>query len=234
MYLEAILRTLLSVAVLLLLARICGAKQISQLSFYDYVVGISAGSIAASMCIEEDISVWISLIAIALFMLSSPFFSIITNKSIVMRRILTGDAIFIIAKGEILYKGLKKAHFDVNDLLRELRTQGYFDITEINYAILESNGNVSVMPKAYAKPVTVGDMNLVKQESSVRADVVVDGKILMGNLKAFGKNKQWLLNELAAQSITDTKQVVLASLDDQGNLSVYLKNNSDISRTVFQ
>ena len=89
-YLEVLLRTLLAIAVLLLLARLDGSKQISQLTFYDYIVGISAGSIAASMCIERDVDIWYAIIGIALFMLSSLLLSILTNKSIVMRRVLTG------------------------------------------------------------------------------------------------------------------------------------------------
>lgn len=234
-YLEALLRTLLSILVLLILARLTGAHQISQLTFYDYIVGISAGSIAASMCIEEDISIWIGLIGITLFMLSSLFFSFITSKSITLRRLITGSPVFLIAKGEILYKGLKRAHFDTNDMLRELRSQGYFDITEINYAILETNGNVSVMPKAYARPATVKDMALKVQEDSIKADVVIDGKILKGNLKAFGKTRTWLLEELGKQGVRDTRQVLLATLDDQGALNVYYKETQDMnSRTVLQ
>lgn len=151
-YLEVVLRTLLSITVLLFLARLDGAKQISQLTFYDYIVGISAGSIAANLCIELDVNIWHCLIAIALFMLSSLVLSLLTTKSILMRRMLTGSPVTLMNDGKIMYDGLKRSHLDINDLLRELRVSGYFDPSDVNCAIMETNGTVSVMPKAASRP----------------------------------------------------------------------------------
>ena len=115
-YLEAFLRTLLSIFVLLILCRLDGPKQISQLTFYDYIVGITAGSIAASLCVDKDISIWVALIGIVLFMFSSMFFSFITNKSIWLRRLITGKPSILINEGKIQYSSLKKSRFDINDL----------------------------------------------------------------------------------------------------------------------
>lgn len=234
LYVEILLRTLFTIIVLLLLTKIDGAKQISQLSFFDYIIGITAGSIAAVMCVEPDLSLWASTIALGLFMLSGAFFSFLSQKSIFCRRLLEGNPVFVIAKGEILYKGLKKARFSVNDLMRELRSQGYFDITEILYAVLETNGNVSVMLKAAARPATNEDTGNIVQDDTVRADVIIDGKVLKGNLKAFGKNEQWLTTTLKQQGIAHFKDVALASLDTDDNLSAYLKNSIEVNRSVFQ
>ncbi len=233
-YLEITLRTLFTIVILLILTKIDGAKQISQLSFFDYVIGITAGSVAAVMCVDQDVSIRASAVSLALFMLSGALFSYLSQKSIFCRRILEGNPIFVVAKGEILYKGLKKARFSVNDLMRELRSQGYFDITEINYAILETNGNVSVMPKALSRPATNEDEGNTVEDDSVRADVIIDGKIMHGNLKAFGKNVQWLTTTLQTQGIAHVKDVALASLDTDDNLSVFPKNNTAVNRTVFQ
>lgn len=232
-YVEVLLRTLLAIAVLLLLARIDGAKQISQLTFYDYIVGISAGSIAASMCIELDINIWYSLIGITLFMLSSFVLSLLTSKSMFLRRTLTGTPIFLIANGKILYDGLKHARFDVNDLLRELRVAGYFDVNEVNYAILETNGNVSVMPKADSRPPKTSEQGMTLPEDSISANVVIDGKIIKGNLSAMNKDAAWLQNEIKRQQLS-LKKVALASLDTDGNLSVYLKEKSPSMHTILQ
>ncbi|MCI8412675.1 MAG: DUF421 domain-containing protein [Clostridia bacterium] len=234
LYLEIVLRTLFTIVVLLILTKIDGAKQISQLNFFDYVIGITAGSIAAVMCVEPELSLWASTLALALFMLCGAFFSFLSQKSIFCRRFLEGNPIFIIAKGEILYKGLKRARFSVNDLMRELRSQGYFDITEINYAILETNGMVSVMPKGSARPATNEDQGNQVEDDAVRADIIIDGKILKGNLKAFAKNEQWLLNTLKEQGYARVRDIALASLDTDDNLSVYAKNTTDVSRSVFQ
>ena len=235
-YLEALLRTLLSVAVLFVLARIDGAKQVSQLTFYDYIVGITAGSIAASMCIESDINIWVCLIAVTLFMLSSTLFSVLASKSIFLRRVLTGQSIFLIAKGEICYDGLRRARFDLSDMMRELRSQGYFNINQINYAILESNGNVSVMPKAGDRPMTATEQGVSLPEDGLLANVIEDGKILKGNLKAFGKDADWLREEIRAQGCEEMRDIMLATLNESGELNVYYKNEEekDGSRTVFQ
>lgn len=232
-YLEVLLRTLLAIAVLLLLARLDGSKQISQLTFYDYIVGISAGSIAASMCIELDVDIWYAIIGISLFMLSSLLLSILTNKSIVMRRVLTGTPIFLMAGGKILYDGLKHAHFDVNDLMRELRVAGYFDINEVNYAILETNGTVSVMPNPDARPAKTAEQGMTLPEESLSANVVIDGKIVKGNLSAMDKTADWLHAELDRQQL-HIKNVALATLNTDGNLSVYLKETGKGLRTILQ
>ena len=233
-YLAIVLRTLFTIVVLFILTKIDGAKQISQLSFFDYVIGITAGSVAAVMCVDQDVSIWASTISLALFMLSGILFSFLSQKSIFCRRLLEGNPVFIIANGEILYKGLRKAHFSVNDLMRELRNQGYFDITEIHYAMLETNGMVSVMPKASARPVTNEDAGNTVEDDSIRADVIIDGKILHGNLKAFGKNRQWVMTTLQTQGYASIKEVALATLDTDGNLSVYRKNYTPVDRSVFQ
>lgn len=235
-YVEGLLRTLLAIAVLFVLARLDGAKQVSQLTFYDYIVGITAGSIAASMCIEEEIDIWVCLIALVLFMLSSLLFSVLSSKSIFLRRIFTGQAVFLIDKGEILYDGLRRSHFDLSDLMRELRSQGYFNINQINYAILETNGNLSVMPKPGDRPMTASEHGVQLPDETILANVVEDGKILKGNLKAFNRDEAWLRGELTAQGVEKLRDVMLATLNEQGELNVYYKNEGQNTshRTVFQ
>ena len=236
MYVEALLRTLLSIAVLFILARLNGAKQVSQLTFYDYIVGITAGSIAAAMCIEEDIDIWVCLIGVVIFMLSSLLFSVLSSKSIILRRVLTGQAIFLIDKGEIIYDGLRRSHFDLSDLMRELRSQGYFNINQIQYAILESNGNLSVMPKSGDRPMTATEHGVKLPEDGILSNVIEDGKMLKGNLHAFNRDEAWLKGELKAQGCDNLKDVMLACLNEQGELNVYYKNEGENTshRTVFQ
>ena len=235
-YVEAILRTVLSIVVIFVLARLNGAKQVSQLTFYDYIVGISAGSISAAMCIEEDIDIWVCLIGVTIFMLSSLFFSVLTSKSIILRRLFTGQAVFLIAKGEISYDGMRRAHFDLNDLMRELRAQGYFNFNQVNYAILEANGNLSVMPKAGDRPLTATESGVSLPEDGLLANVVLDGKIMQGNLSAFGKDTDWLRAELNRQGVAAIRDVMLATLNEAGELNVYFKNKGqeESRRTIFQ
>lgn len=233
-YLEIVVRGLIAVTFLFILTRIEGAKQISQLTFYDYVVGISVGSIGAAMAIDRDLPILYCMIGMAIFTITSVLTSFLTNKSILARRLFTGSPTFLVVKGEILFEGLKKAHYDINDMLREMRTQGFFDISQINYAILETNGSLSIMPKEMDKPITASDMNIALKEKDLLANVIIDGKILAGNLKVFDKSKDWLKSELNNQNIDDISLVALATLDESGNLAVYLKNFTDENRTIFQ
>lgn len=233
-YLEVVLRTLLAIAVLLVLARLNGAKQISQLTFYDYIVGISAGSIAASMCIELDINLWFCLIAMTIFMLSSLVLSLLTSKSIMMRRMLTGSPVFLIDQGKILYDGLKRTHMDVNDMLRELRVMGYFDPAEVNYAIMETNGNLSVMPKVAERPAKTSEQGMTLPEDGLKANVIIDGKFMHGNLKAMDKTVEWVQNEVERQQAGPLSDIALATLDEEGSLSIYKKEKSPSKHNILQ
>lgn len=234
-YVEVLLRTVCAALALLVLARINGAKQISQLTFYDYIVGITAGSIAATLCTDVDTDVWVCAIAIVIFMLSSLLFSFLSIKSVVLRRLLMGQSEFLIDRGRILMRGLRRARFSLSDLMRELRAQGYFDVNAIRYAILESNGSVSVMPKAAARPLTAAEQGAAPPEQCVLANVVEDGKVLRANLRAFGLNEAGLKEMLADQGCTDIKSVLLATLNDKRELSVHYVNDEPQSpRTVFQ
>ncbi len=231
-YLETFLRTLFAIVVMLVLARLNGAKEISQLTFFDYVVGITAGSIAAELAIDYDIDVWACLLGLVMFMLSSLVISFITNKSMILRRVITGAPTVLIKNGEILYDGLKRARFDVNDMLRELRSQGYFDVSAINCAVLETNGKLSVLLKSKERPATAGESGIDPPEDDVPSDIIIDGKIVKGNLDAIGKSAEWLDAELEKQGVTKRKEVLLATFSD-GELNVFKREKSG-ARTVFQ
>jgi len=234
-FLEVILRSILAVIFLMILARITGPKQISQLTFYDYVAGITIGSLAAVLCLERDVSIWLPLIAIAIFTLFTLLFALLTTKSMVMRRLITGSSITLIEDGKINNAGLLRSHFDINDMLREIRNLGYFDLSQVKYAILETNGKMSVMPYDRYRPATPEDLKLKIDESSLAANVIVDGKIMFGNLKAMQKDEAWLMEELQKQEDGNAlKDIELATLDEDGELTIYEKQDKNTNRNVFQ
>lgn len=232
-YLELILRIVLSIFVLIVLARLEGHKQISQMTYYDYIVGITVGSIAATLCLDQDIPIFFGLLGIFLFMSAGMLFSFIARKSIWFRRILKGNPIFLVHKGEIVFNGLKKARFDVNDLLVELRTQGYFDLSEIDYAILEPNGSVSVLTKGYARPPKSKEISIDVPDDEIKVNIIIDGKIIKGNLAAMNKDNDWLLGQLEKNNILAIDNILLATLDSKDTLDIYFKINNDNKRTVL-
>ncbi len=231
-YLITFLRTLFALAVMLILARLNGAKEISQLTFFDYIVGITVGSIAATLSVDYEMDTWACLLGLVMFMLASIVISFITNKSMFLRRLLNGAPVVLIKDGEILYDGLKRARFDINDMLRELRSQGYFDITAINCAVLETNGKLSVLLKSTERPATAAESGVKPDRDDVPCDVMIDGKILVGNLEAIGKTSEWLDGELKRQGVDKRKDVLLATYAD-GELNIFEKTRSR-KRTVFQ
>ena len=135
-----------------------------------------------------------------------------------------GKPNMVIKDGTILEKGLKTVKFDINDLLEQCRSIGYFDVSQIAYALVESDGKLSILPKAENKPLTIKDMNIETKPSSMCANVVMDGNIMELNLKEIGKNKEWLIKELKSLK-KDPKDILLATLDKNDNLSIFMKNN---------
>lgn len=233
LYLEILIRSLVSVATLLVFCRLVGARQISQMTFYDYVSGITIGSIAGTLCVDPDIDAWSSVLAIAVFAVATIAIAWVTGKSIFLRRVLTGSAHILIDNGKIIEKALKFTRMDVNDVLRELRSQGYFSVGEIKYAVLETNGHVSVMPYSSARPATNGDLRLHAEESTLESNVVIDGKLMERNLEASGKTPEWLCAELKKQQ-TEMKDVLLATVDGDGALSVFEKGETCRHNTLFE
>lgn len=232
-YLEVTIRCLIAFAFLFIITEILGSKHISQLTFFDYVVGITIGSIAATMSIDDALPIWYGVIGLAVFGGLSFIISIINRKTVLGRRIFTGNPIFLISEGVILYNEIKRARLNINDLLRELRTQGYFNIADIHHAILETNGSISVLPKSLKKPVFCEDLNLNLPQQGIYANVIIDKKIMKGNLDAMHKDEDWLFMELKKQK-EELKNIALATLDLNGNLSVYPINKEKKHRTIFQ
>ena len=221
-----ILRSTLSVAVLFIISKAIGTRQISQLTFYDYIVGISIGSIAASLALDKDITFWHPLLAMIVYALFSYCISLITSKSIIARRFFTGKPDIIIYKGSFIEKNINKNHLDINEVISECRLAGYFNIADIEYAIMETTGKISFLPKSSARPPNSCDLNLSPKPSELVANIIIDGKIMSENLKAMGKNEQWLKNELQKQKIDKISEILLATVDTENNLSVFFKNET--------
>lgn len=233
-YVEITIRSIIGFFSLWLFARVLGSRQISQLTFYDYVVGITIGSIAGTLCVDRDIPILYSIIAIAIWVFGVFVFELLTNKSIILRRVFSGCAKVLISEGEIIGKNLKLTRFDINDLLRELRSMGYFNVADIQFAILETNGKVSVLPKENVRPLQPADMEKNLPEKSLVTNIIIDGKIMEENLATTKKDKQWVQDQLNSQGKGNIKNIILATLDDNYNLSVYEKGSTTDYDTVFQ
>lgn len=222
-FLNIVLRTILSAFVLFILCKIMGRKQIGQLNIFDYIVGITIGSIAAVMATDQTIDFWICVVAMAVLSLIEVSISFITTKSIKLRRIITGVPIILIEKGKIIENELNKARFDINDLLQECRINGYFDISEIEYAMMESNGRISFLPKAKYAPLTPNDMKIKVSKDGLCANLIIDGNIMEEHLKNINKDKKWLIKRLENEGVNNYKDILLLTCDVKEKFSIYYK-----------
>lgn len=219
-----VIRAVGSIVFLFILTKIMGAKQISQLTFFDYIIGISIGSIVGILAVDRDIHYIHPLVSMTAYALTDVLISAVTRKSIVARRIFTGTPTIVVYNGKIIKENMKKMHYDINELLSICRIKGYYNVADIHCAILETNGDLSVLPNSEKRPVVPADLNLSPAQESVVANVVIDGKIMTKNLKGIGRNEQWLTKRLKEQGYHNTKEVLLATCDDNGALSVYRMN----------
>lgn len=227
------LRSVLSLIVLFLITRFMGKKQISQLTFFDYTIGISIGSIAAEMASTDEEPYLHTLLAMIIYGLLAILISVITNKSMKARRFFTGRAFLLIQNGKILERNLAKAKLDVNDLLAAARIEGYFDLSDIAYGVLETNGRMSFLPVASKTPVTAGDIGIPLTQASLCANIIIDGVIMRENLKMAGFDETWLSRALSEQHAPPTAEIVLACVDQSGALTVYPRTNRTILKSIL-
>ena len=152
-------RTLLVLVILFFVTKLLGKKQVSQLSLFDYVVGITIGSIAADISLDLEKDLIAGIVSLLLYGIIAYIIAKATIKSITLRRFITGVPTILMENGKIIESGLKKSKLDINDFLAEARTQGYFDLNEIDTAIMEINGSISFLLKEKDKPSNKSDVN---------------------------------------------------------------------------
>lgn len=228
-----IYRGLISLIVLFLVTKMLGKKQVSQLSLFDYVIGISIGNFAAEMTVNLETNEVNGIVAVLVFGLVAYIVSFATMKSIYLRRFFIGKPTVIIQDGKLLIDSLKKVKFDVNDLLEECRSNGYFDISKIAYAVMEANGKLSILPKCEYSTPTLKDLNIKSKKESLCANIIIDGNIMKTALKEMKKEEKWLLHELKIRGI-NLEDILFATLDSNETLNIYEKNEHIKSLNVLE
>ena len=218
-------RALISLFTLFIVTKIVGKKQVSELSLFDYVIGISIGNFAAEMTINIDSPELNGILAVIIFGIVAYLVSWITMKSVILRRWLIGTPTIIIQDGKILKKNMKKVRLDINDLLEECRIKGYFDPSTIAFGIMEVNGEMSFLPKSEYKMLTPLDMQINPKKERLLANVIIDGKIMKNNLHIMNKNEEWLLKQLKIKGIVDINKILLCTLDNEQKVTIYGDND---------
>ena len=221
--LDVILRCLVCLITLFFVTKMIGKKQVSQFSLFDYVIGISIGNFAAEMALNLDSEYLHGTVAVIVFGIVAYLVSILTLKNLKLRKFFIGAPTIIIEDGKILYKNLKRTKFDINDLLEECRINGYFDISEIDYALMEANGKISFLPKTDYQQPTNKDLNIKKQKTGLCANLIIDGQIIHESLRIMHKDEAWLKHEIKIKGYA-LEDIILATLDLEETFKVYGKN----------
>lgn len=218
--LRIIITSAVSLFVLFLLTKLMGSKQVSQLTMFDYIIGISIGSIAAEMATELDTPLN-SLAAMIVYGIIAAAVSYISEKSLKARKLLSGKPLVLLDNGKLYRENMKKARMDINEFLMQCRSQGYFDISNIQTAVMEFNGRMSILPKSTERPLTPNDMNIDPEQEHMTIALIEDGVIIEENLKASGKDYIWLKKQLKEQGFNTPEDVLLAMCDRDNRLTVF-------------
>jgi len=222
---QIVMRNLVAIVFLFSLTLIMGKKLVSQLNFMDSIAGITIGSIAASMAIDRTIPYASGIISLLIWSLVPLLSAWLGLKSQTARKIFDGTPTILVQNGKILEQNLKKEKYHVNDLLEELRLQNVFNIADVNYAVLETSGQISVQLLPGKQPVTLGDLNLTPPSPGLCANLIIDGQILHEHLHQVGHDETWLRDQLKSQGVESPDKVLLASLDTGGKLYVDLEED---------
>ena len=221
-----LIRTIILYSLVLLTMRIMGKRQIGQLEPFELTIAIMISELASLPMQDTKIPLINGIIPILTLLLLEVLIAALQLKSEKSRLLLTGSPSILINKGEIIIEELKKQQLNLNDLLEELRLQGYFDLRDIQYAILETSGQISVLPKTSSTPATKEDMKINAVENQLPVTLILDGIINYKNLKYISKTEVWLSKELKKRNISSQAEVFLALIDSKGEFYFQKKERS--------
>ncbi|MGM0844342.1 MAG: DUF421 domain-containing protein [Bacillota bacterium] len=220
-YIEVALRSLFILIALFIITKLLGKKQLSQLSFFEYITGITVGSIAGTLSMDLELKLFEGLLSILLWF-SVPFiFSFISLKSIKFRDFVEGTPTVFIEKGNVIEEGLKKEKISVDELLEQLRKKNIFRASDVEFATLDTNGELSVLLKKEKQPLLYEDVFHSAFRVFPVYSVISDGEVVSKGLKNVGLTEEWLVNQLKLRSIS-LENVFLAQADSAGHLTIDL------------
>lgn len=203
----------------------------SQLTFFDYVLGITIGSVAATLTTDLTSRAWLHWVGLATWFVVVALLQLITLKSRPLAKAIDGEPVVVIMNGRIMENVMRKARFRTTDLLEQLRKKNVFDLSEVEFAVLEIDGQVSVLKKSQHLPVTPHDLKIPTVYKGMSAELIFDGKIVEQNLEQLNLDRSWLEKELKKQGINHPSEVFLALLNTQGNLFID-KYQDDVAKTI--
>ena len=218
-----LVRTIILYFVVILATRLMGKRQIGELQPSEFVIAIMISDVASIPMQNTGVPIISGIVPILTLLVGELIVSFVSLKSRSVRRMLSGKPSVLICHGKIDEDEMRKQRFTIEDLMEELRISGYADISQLEYAVLETNGQISVIPKTSARPITVSDLKIEVQEELIPRTIILDGQIDSDELQKSGKNIDWLNKQLQKNGIKNVSNVFIATTDTSGNLFVQIK-----------
>ena len=219
---NVIIRTLIVLVTIFILFKFMGKKQVSQMSMFDYIIGITIGSVVADISLDIEKNYLAGLICLLIFGISDILVSYLSIKSITLRNFFNSKEVPLIVSGKINKDNMSKNKITINILQTQARLNGYFNLDEVNNAILESNGMISFEPKEKEKPATKKDMGVSFKNKGLVYNLIIDGQILKDNLHHVNKTEKWLKHELKILG-TNPENILLLTIDGEEKINLYPK-----------
>ena len=219
---NVISRTCLIIILIFILFKLMGKKQVSQMSMFDYITGITIGSIAADISLDIEKNITSGIVCLLIYCLTDVLISYLSLKSSKLRKLLEGKEVPLIIDGKINRENMSKNKITINILQTEARLMGYFSLDEINTAILEPSGMISFEPKDKVKPATKKDIGVRTNDKGLVYNLIVDGEILKDNLEHSKKTEKWLKQQLKVHG-KNLQDILLLTIDNEEKINIYPK-----------
>lgn len=225
-------RSFVAFILLFIMTRIMGKKQISQLTFFDYCVGITIGSIAATMSVDQNVKALNGMMSLFVWGLFPIILAYLGMKSNTFSDLTDGKATILIQNGKILDKNMKKNLMNLNELMLLLRENNVFKVSDVEMAVLETNGKLSVMLKTEKQPINPNTLGIPLEKEHGPTILIMDGKLMKNGTDKLGYSEEWLLGEIQKQGVQSIKEVFLAQIDSRGEIYLDLYDDHNDLKTI--
>lgn len=220
MVLSLITKTIILYLVVVAAMRVMGKRQIGQLQPFEFAVAVMISELAAIPLTEDGKDFYHSIIPIIVLLVFQLLISFMSIKGVRIREIICGRPSLLIRNGKILEKNMRKEMYTINDLLEQLRFYSIPSVRDVEYGILETNGQLSVLLKSNKRPVTPEDLNINPPRECFDHDVIIDGKLIGRTLEKLNLKREWVDQQLKEHGITDYSHVFYAAIDNQNKLHI--------------
>ncbi|MFZ5987242.1 MAG: YetF domain-containing protein [Bacillota bacterium] len=224
------IKTLIAYILLLILTRMMGRKMVAQVTFFDFVVAIIVGSVVANIAVNQDMPLVSGFTVLVVLSAMTILVQVLLLKSFLLRKLIDFGSIVVIENGKIISENLKTTRLRLDNLLMLLREKDAFSIADVEYAVLETDGKLSVLKKSQKLPVTPADLNIPTAYIGLTKDIIMDGEVMEKNLRGANLDKDWLMRMLKAQNYNRVEDVFYAGLDATGNLYISSRNRNQVKK----